>query len=190
MSNAIVKLINSNKTIFDSKELAFLWKIKNKNTLKSKIYYLTKHNKIKKLHYGVYAVNDKYNKYELAGKLKHPSYVSLETVLRQEGCIFQYSKEITNVSNINREYICNGIKYSYKKIKDRVLYNKAGIIFKEFYAIAGKERAFLDMIYLNKDYYFDNLENIDWQKCEKIIKIYNNKELIKRYKKYVRQTKA
>ena len=77
MTNSIIKLINSKKTVFDSKDLAFLWKIKNKNTLKSKIYYLTKHNKIQKLHYGIYAINDKYNKYELAGKLKHPSLAQI-----------------------------------------------------------------------------------------------------------------
>ena len=30
---------------------------------------------------------------------------------------------------------------------------------------ANKERAFMNMIYLNKNYYFDNLRTINWQKC-------------------------
>ena len=184
MLNSIVKLINSGKTVFDTSDLVFLWKISNRETLKSKIYYLVKQQKLKRIHYGIYARDNKYNKYELAGKLKHPSYVSLETILRQEGCIFQYSEEIASVSNLNRSYVCGGIKYSYRKIKDEVLYNKNGIIFSDYYAIANKERAFLDLIYLNKDYYFDSLNDIDWAECEKMVKIYNNKKLIKRLAEY------
>ncbi|MCK5122608.1 MAG: hypothetical protein KAQ87_00425 [Candidatus Pacebacteria bacterium] len=184
MENSIVKLLKSGKTVFDTKDLSILWKISDKNTLKSKIYYLTKSEKIRKLHYGVYAVDSKYDKYELAGKLKHPSYVSMETVLRNEGCIFQYSEEIICVSNLNRNYICDGVKYSYRKIKDEVLYNKAGIFYFNYYSIASKERAFLDLIYLNKNYYFDNLNNINWDECAKIVKIYNNKSLIKRLTEY------
>ena len=129
-------------------------------------------------------MNDRYNKYELAGKLKHPSYVSLETVLRREGCIFQYSEEITSVSNLSRNYICGGVRYSYRKIKDEVLYNKAEISFFDCYTTASKERAFLDLIYLNKNYYFDNPGGIDWDECEKIAKIYNNKNLFKRLAEY------
>ena len=58
------------------------------------------------------------------------------------------------------------------------------IILKDNYSIATVERAFLDMIYLFPDYYFDNLDLIDFEKCNKIVHIYNNKELIKRLKKY------
>ena len=184
MENSIVKLLKSGKTVFDIKDLSILWDISNKNTLKSKIYYLIKNEKIHKLHYGVYVVDDKYSKYELAGKLKHPSYVSMETVLRNEGCIFQYSEEITCVSNLNRDYVCDGVKYNYRKIKDEVLYNKAGIFFFNHYSIAGKERAFLDLLYLNKNYYFDNLSGINWNECAKIVKIYNNKNLLKRLAEY------
>ena len=64
------------------------------------------------------------------------------------------------------------------------MYNKNGIIFSDYYAIANKERAFLDLIYLNKDYYFDSLNDIDWAECEKMVKIYNNKKLIKRLAEY------
>ena len=184
MADSIVKLMKSGKTVFNINDLAILWKISNRDTLKSKIYYLARNKKIQKLHYGIYALNNEYSKYELAGKLKCPSYISLETVLRQSGCVFQYSEEITSVSSLNRNYICGGVRFSYRKIKDEVFYNKAGISFSDYYAIAGKERAFLDLIYLNKNYYFDNLGGIDWDECEKIAKIYNNKNLLKRLKEY------
>ena len=48
--------------------------------------------------------------------------------------------------------------------------------------IASKERAFLDIMYINKDYYFDNLIGIDWDKVFKILPIYNNKRMTKKIK--------
>ena len=193
MSNSIVKLLKSKKTVFNMSDLAILWNIKNQNSLKSKVYYLVDQGNIIRLHQGIFVLDNKYNKNELAGKLKSPSYVSLETILRKTGCIFQYSNEISSISNTNKEYIINNVKYSYRKIKDSVLFNMESIDCHQNYSVAIKERAFLDMIYLNKNYYFDNLENINWEKCEKIIKIYNNKILLKRlgsYKKYVGQKQA
>ena len=43
--------------------------------------------------------------------------------------------------------------------------------------IATKERAFLDVIYLNKDYFFDNLQPLDFDKVFKLIEIYENKRV-------------
>ena len=190
MLNSIVKLLKSKKTVFSMSDLAILWNIKNQNSLKSKVYYLVNNGSIIRLHQGIFVLDNKYNKNELAGKLKSPSYVSLETVLRRTGCIFQHSNEISSISNTNKEYIIDNIKYSYRKIKDSVFFNTKGLDCYSNYSIATKERAFLDMIYFNKNYYFDNLENINWKKCEELIKIYNNKVLFKcfnNYKKYVRQ---
>jgi hypothetical protein len=188
MLNSIVKLLKRKKTVFSVSDLAILWNIKNKNSLKSKIYYLVKNGSIIRLYHGIFALDNKYNKNELAGKLKSPSYVSLKTTLRDEGCIFQYSDEISSVSNNNKEYVIDNVKYTYRKMKDSVLFNTKGVDCHYNYSVATKERAFLDMIYFNKDYYFDNLEGINWEKCEEIVKIYNNKTLIKRlnnYKKHV-----
>lgn len=187
MAKSIEILLRNNQTVFTVSDLAFLWNIKDENVLKSKVYYLVKKKKIKRIHQGIFVLDNDYNKFELAGKLKKPSYVSLETILRQEGIIFQYSEEITSVSNFNRKYKIGRIIYSYRKIKDEVLLNSAGIIQKDTFSVASRERAFLDMIYLNKDYYFDNLSDIDWEKCEKLVKIYHNQNLESRLKKYAGQ---
>jgi hypothetical protein len=48
--------------------------------------------------------------------------------------------------------------------------------------IALKYRAILDTIYLYKDFFFDNLDDIDWGKLEELMKIYNSKILEKRIK--------
>lgn len=194
MTNSIVTLLKSKKTVFKMSDLAFLWNISNNDTLKSKIYYLVKQGKIIRLHQGIFALDNEFDKYELAGAMYNPSYVSRETVLRDHGIIFQYSTIIESIGRANKEYLVNNIKYQYNKIKDSVLLNSTGLISKDNYTIATKERAFLDTIYLNKNYYFDNLDSIDWEKCYEYAEIYENENLIKRLKKYhkdyVRQNKA
>jgi len=184
MLNSIAILLNSGKTVFSVVDLAILWQIENNDSLKTKIYYLTSNNSLIRLHHGIFAVNLNYNKYELAGKLNNPSYVSLETVLREKALIFQYGSEIISIGRTNKEYMVGGVKYKYRKIKDSILYNSEGLEIYDHYTIANKERAFLDMVYLNKNYYFDNLDSIDWKKCAELAMIYHNKNLIKRLKNY------
>jgi len=58
------------------------------------------------------------------------------------------------------------------------------MIKKDNYFEATKERAFLDALYLYKDYHFDNLEQLNKEKVMELAKIYNNKALIKRTKSY------
>ena len=76
-----------------------------------------------------------------------------------------------------------------RKIKDLVLYNPEGIISKNNYNIASPERAFLDMIYLFPNYYFDNLRPIDWDECSNLVKIYNNQKLVERFLEYKKNVK-
>ena len=55
--------------------------------------------------------------------------------------------------NGNKKYKIDGVNFKYQNIKDEVLFNNNGIISKKGYSIATCERAFLDMIYLNKNSY-------------------------------------
>lgn len=182
--SSIEILLRTKKTIFTTQELAYLWKISNPNTLKSKVYFLVKNKKLIALHKSIYTVTKNYNKFELAGKLKSPSYVSLETVLYKAGIIFQYSTDIVSISNVTKIIKCQKVDYVYHKIKNNILFIKDGLKILDTYFIATPERAFLDMIYLDKNYYFDNLSSIDWNKCFSLVKIYKNKELEKRLKEY------
>jgi hypothetical protein len=52
----------------------------------------------------------------------------------------------------------------YRKIKDEILLNNLGVEERNSYFIATKERAFLDAVFLYKDYHFDNLRPLDWEK--------------------------
>jgi hypothetical protein len=62
------------------------------------------------------------------------------------------------------------------------LTNNIGLEYKGTYWIATKERAFLDTLYLNKNYYFDNISVLDKEKIFEILPIYKSKSLEKKVK--------
>lgn len=181
--NAITQLLKSKKTVFGTKDLILIWKITDEDYLKTKIYRLIKAKQMIRIKKGFYAVDGNYDELELANKLISPSYISLQTVLTKEGVIFQFDSSIYSIAQASKEIALNDKNFIYKKIKDSVLFNSFGILRKENYSIASRERALLDLLYLEKDFYFDNLRGINWEFCGQISLIYNNKELIKRLKK-------
>ncbi|MEG1573442.1 MAG: hypothetical protein RR328_07845, partial [Bacteroidales bacterium] len=131
---------------------------------------------------GIYAKSN-YNPEELACSLYTPSYISLEYVLQKAGVVFQYDERITTVSYLSRSIEIEGQTYAYRKIKGEILVITDGIIRNSNINIATPERAFLDLIYLNKEYYFDNLNPLDKELINKLLPIYNSKTLTARVKK-------
>jgi hypothetical protein len=75
-------------------------------------------------------------------------------------------------------------------LKTNILNNNSGIENKGFYSIASKERAFLDIVYLNKDYHFDNLSPLDWDKVFSILPLYENKRMTKKVNQYYKDFKS
>ena len=75
-------------------------------------------------------------------------------------------------------------------IKDAILTNTSGIENRGNYFAASKERAFLDVLYLNKDYHFDNLSPLDFGKIQSLLAVYNNKRMDKQVKKYFKHYKS
>ncbi|OGZ99598.1 MAG: hypothetical protein A3G49_06085 [Candidatus Sungbacteria bacterium RIFCSPLOWO2_12_FULL_41_11] len=181
----ILDLMRSKKTVFTFKDLILFWGKSDVNFVKKKIYRYVKAGKMNSIRRGIYSKDKDYNKYELATKIYTPSYVSLETALGASGVTFQLYGQIFVVSYTTKEIECDGQKYSYKKIKDIILTNQIGIESRENYSIASPERAFLDVIYLNKDYHFDNLSALNWEKVREILPIYGgNKRMAKMVKMY------
>jgi len=74
-------------------------------------------------------------------------------------------------------------------MKDYILSNTVGIDHTAGYAIATRDRAFLDRVYVSKDYHFDNLANLNWDKVFKILPIYHNQRLDKKFMNILRATK-
>jgi hypothetical protein len=105
-------------------------------------------------------------------------------VLRENGVIFQHYESIFVAYRKTKTMTILEHKITFRKLKDIVLFNPTGILRKENYSIATLERAFLDMIYLFPNYYFDNLQPINWLKCEELVKIYKNNQLKKRLQSY------
>ena len=181
----ILGLMRSKQTVFTFQELVLIWGESDVNFVKKKIHRYVKAGKMNSVRKGIYSKDKSYDQYELATKIYTPSYVSLETVLGAAGITFQLYSQIFVVSYTTKEVECDGQKYSYHKIKDTILINQAGMETRENYSIASPERAFLDTIYLHKDYHFDNLSVLNWEKVADILPVYGgNKRMVKLVKAY------
>jgi predicted transcriptional regulator of viral defense system len=187
MGNSVAKLFQIPKTILTTRDLALIWEETNHDNLKAKIAYHIKRGALIRLTRGVFTKDKHYDLKELATSLYTPSYISFQTVLRKAGIIFQHYDTIFAAGPWSRNIIIGETRITFRKLKDTVLFSPAGIENKESYSIASPERAFLDTIYLAPNYYFDNLRQINWEKCFELVKIYNNKQLIKRLKKYQKE---
>lgn len=181
----LVGLYKQPYTVFTLKEASLLVPEIPYGNLRRRIAYLAKTGAIRRLSHGVYA-KDNYNPLELANKLYTPSYVSLETVLRQAGVIFQYYEKIFSISYLTRSVQVNGHAFQYRQASKRILLDKRGLADNETMSIATPERAFLDAVYLYKEYHFDNLGALDWDKVMSLQSLYESKVFEKRVKEYQR----
>ena len=154
------------------------------------MYKYVKARKFVKVRRGIYAKDKNYNRFELATRIYTPSYISFETVLTRAGVNFQYYGNIFVATYVTREIEADGQKISFVRMKDYVLSNTAGIEHADGIATATKERAFLDRIYISKDYHFDNLGVLDWERVFEILPIYHNKRMEKKVKTYFEHYKS
>ena len=176
------ELLKSKKTVFSFKDLLLIWENIDAKTARSRIHYYLKRGDLYHIRRGFYAKDKNYNRFEFATKIYTPSYISFESVLVNAGVIFQHYRQIFVASYQSKELVCDKQKYLFKKLKTSILINGLGIENKENYSIASPERAFLDILYLNKDSYFDNMSSLNWEKIYKILPIYG---INKRMKKVV-----
>jgi hypothetical protein len=132
---------------------------------------------------GIYA-KPGYNPLELANILYTPSYVSLEYVLQQAGVIYQFESRITSVGYLSLELEIDGRTFSWRRIKEEIIMESGGVMRGTAGVnIATPERAFLDTLYLNKDFYFDNLNPLDRQQIARLAPAYRSAALEKRVSK-------
>jgi len=161
-----------------------LWRETKRSRIYDKANHYIKTGQLYSIRKGFYAKDKNYNRREFANKLYAPSYISLYTVLAQEGIVFQYYQTIYIISHLNRNISADGQNYEYRKIKDLALCSNAGIKEHDAYWIATKERAFLDLLYLFGEQHLDNLSPINWDYCYELAPLYKNKALIERLKSY------
>jgi predicted transcriptional regulator of viral defense system len=180
----IETILRSPRTIFSIKDVSLMWGEDDESIISIRLNKYQKAGKLIRVRRGFYAKDNSYNRFELATRIYTPSYISFETVLTREGINFQYYGNIFVASYLNREISVGDQNIALIYMKDYVLSNDIGIENKDGYAIASRERAFLDRIYVSKDYHFDNLTNLNWDKVFEILPIYDNKRMEKKVKEY------
>ncbi len=181
---SLLNILRGGNTVFTFKDILLTSGETNASRLRRRIHYYVKAKELYPIRRGIYGKDKNYDRLELANKIFSPAYISFETVLAKEGVIFQHYDQIFVASYLTREISCDGGVYDFRRLKDAVLANFLGIEIKANYSVASRERAFLDTLYLNTNYYFDNLSSIDWKKCQEILPIYGNKALAKRLDSY------
>lgn len=177
MKKPISVILKSKKTVFTFKDISLLWGMTDRKSAIAGIHYYVSTGDLYRIRRGIYAKDKDYDKVELASRIYTPAYVSFETVLARTGMIFQYYSQIFVASYLAREIIIDGQKYVYRKIKNTVLTDPAGVLNQDGIAIATKERAFLDTLYINKDYHFDHLGVLNWELVFQFLPLYGNKRM-------------
>ncbi len=180
MGNIQLLLTTTSKTVFTVRDLGNIWNYSNYESLIRRIKYYRDTGKLRLLKKGYYSVVGRDpDPLELGNKLRTPSYISFETVLRQEGIIFQWDDRITLASIESIALEIGEWKYLFRQLNNCILYDTREITQKDNYFIASKERALMDILYIDPNFAFDNLKSINFKKCEELLPIYDRDTLNK-----------
>jgi hypothetical protein len=174
----MTNILHSWKTVFSYSDMQLITWISNYNTLRSFVARQIKTGMLQKIHKWLYALQE-YDIYELATKAKKNSYISFETVLKDNAIIFQdYGNSIFLASDNTWTKETHWLRIQYNKIKDDILYNPLWVTTQWNYTIASSERAICDRVYISGAYYFDNLTSINTDKLKLIANIYNKRVVL------------
>jgi len=181
----VLAIYRESRNLFRLKDIAMLVGEECFQSLNKKLNYYVQTAKLENPRKGIYA-KPGYNTEEMACTIYSPSYISLQYVLQKAGIIFQYDSRITSVSYLSREVEVCGQAFIFRKIKGTALTNTLGIIRQQNHVnIASPERAFLDLLYLEKDYYFDNLNTLNKELIRKLLPVYQSETLSKTVTKLI-----
>lgn len=181
METLVSFLYKSGKTVFTVQEIRLLTQgVASPSSLPNRLSRLVLGGELLRLRQGVYALPS-YDPLEFACKIQVPSYISMETVLRKHGVIFQYDNSIT-IASYQPKVIYNpsGEVFLFRKLSTSILINREGKIVSPNYTIATVERAFLDLCYVDKWRTYENIDPLNVEKVLDLLPIYNNKSLTQR----------
>ncbi|GAB6271229.1 MAG TPA: hypothetical protein DHO02_01820 [Syntrophaceae bacterium] len=180
----IAAILRCPRTVFTFKDIALLWRNPDQKAVIAGINYYVGTGQIHRIRRGIYAKDQNYDKTELACRIYTPAYVSFETVLARAGINFQYYGQIFIASYLAREIVVDDQVYQYRKLKNALLTDSTGVSNNNGIAIATPERAFLDTLYLNTDYHFDNLAPLDLDKVFEMLSLYDNKRMNRKVREF------
>ena len=179
--NKIARVQASSKKVFSAQDLGVLWGYSDETKLFETIKHYVRTGQIYALARGLYSKNkyseqdlrnDERLQYEIANKLVPNSYVSLWSVLKKEGVVFQYYDEVYSVAERSVERVVLDVKFVYKQVKGSVLLCDLGINNDGGIRLASRERAMGDTVYLYPSVQFEQMENINVKFLAEIRKIY------------------
>jgi hypothetical protein len=172
-SSKIKKIIQDSRDLYHTQDLGVLWGIDNKDTLHTTIKRYVDRGILNRIYKGFYSTKPikEIDPVKLGLSALHRfGYLSTESILVENGIIFQDIKYITFISSVSYKLSIKGYNFLVRKIKDEYLYNELGIISENGIRKASTERAVADMLYLNPNYHFDAYDSINWEKVNKIRK--------------------
>lgn len=171
---SLAPLIKTGKTVFTINEIAGLWST-TYNSAKTMVARKVKAGELYRIKPGMISFDENYNRFEFGCKMMIGSYVSLYSVLKEEGVIFQEFNTVYLVGGRAREIRADNIKYQYHTIK-HLLYFEKGVLFQLRYSVASVERAILDCFSVfNTDYSDFNLSKFDKDLFLKLKPFYNKR---------------
>jgi hypothetical protein len=171
--NKIAQIQASERNVFSAQDLGVLWGYSDQVKLFEVIKHYVRTEQIYRMARGIYCKkqyteqdlrNDTNLQYEFANKLVPNSYVSLWTVLKNRGVVFQYYDGVYSVAARSVERVVLGVKFVYKQAKESVLLCDTGIDNQDGIRSASTERAIGDLAYL--------FPNIQVELLSEIRKIY------------------
>lgn len=164
-------LATKNELIFHVDDLANLWQIVDRNTLRITIKRYTDNGLLHRIYRGFYSLKpiSELDPLLLGVKALHQfCYLSTETVLWGEGYISQAPYVYTFISNKSCQFSIGPNRFKSRMLQERYLYQPAGLITKNGIKQATVERAIADKLYYNPRFHFDH--PVQWKKIKKIQK--------------------
>lgn len=184
-NNILLDLYASQNTVFTMTQIQLMYPTISPTALALRMNRCVRTGRLINLRKGIYA-KPNYNPLELACSLYTPSYVSGEYILQRAGVVFQYDSAITMISYLGRELEIDSNTIIYHKIKGEIMIQQQGLVQKGNVTMATPERALLDMMYLNKNFYVDNAHILNKDLIAEILPIYNCKRLEQRVQKLLK----
>ncbi len=181
--------------LFETKELKLILGNQFNRSLLNNLSNWEKSNRLTKIRKSLYVSENSanvLNPFQLATKIYHPSYVSLETALGHYGIIPEAVFTTTSITTKKtKNFETNDFgKFSYQKIKKEAFdgfetFTKNNVSYK----IAFPEKALIDFFYLNKNsmngsfeqfqsFRFNQDFNYNKQKLLKFAKLFKNKKVL------------
>lgn len=167
----IALLAKKQEVIFHIDDLANLWEIMDRNTLRVTLKRYTDNKLLHRIYRGFYSLNppSELDPVMLGAKAIHQfCYISTETILWREGFISQAPSIYTFISNISKDFCIGPHRFKSRKLHDRYLYQPVGVNTESGVKQATPERAIADILYFNPKFHFDH--PVQWGKIKKIQK--------------------